>query len=684
MDPEDELADELAPEETSGEDPWHEEGWYFDLPAGAWERQEAKNRVLRDNIRANVKRDTSLRALEARRDPFHARDALLGLAQHADGPAWGEEMDDAPVSQRTGDAWLESELLDEEEPGSWKAELPDRKPRTTWQEEEPEPEWGAPEDLERRTGPRRPGAIAKQHEPTREEDAAWEPAPLRPRALRPQNAADDDALSEPEVEAGEVTPKRSRWDEMFGGPPDTSIIEAMRDWSSGAKTDEERGPRELTELPPELLQPFEWEEAGAMEPEAQVEAVADTPALARDVVGSDGDETKKRGPTADLFGYGQADDEARPESPPLAILEQSALDAGGWDTFAAKIAPAMPHSEPEKKSPRFAKLFGRGSERRDDSGSEWSIDPAAISEVRNAGGDSMRGPSPATPDPAALAGWEPMEASAEEPKRRTIDDDDAAELGTVQRGANRPGPGAWGAPPSDEDGSLKYELPRRFTDRDVWDDGWFEQPPGEDRVPVRPPQGLREEAPTAQVPEPAADAGVEHEIPAEASAESIEEDLARAYEEARQVAAPEFAEHAAERLEIEPPVPEEAIEPSPFLVDPASDDVAEARMEVVQQGPEAKSAESFGVEEADAERERGDAEGQAFAVEARLASDAEDEVLAMEDGRDADLMSEALEPQQPVRSVADDDPWAAFLVSRESDEPLGFRFTSDRDSRLAS
>ena len=155
MDPEDELAEELAAEETSGEDPWHEEGWYFDLPAGAWERQEAKNRLLRDNIRANVKRDTSLRALEARRDPFHARDALLGLAQHADRPAWGEEMDDAPVSQQTGDAWLESEEFDEEEPGSWKAELPDRKPRTTWQEEEPEPEWGAPEDLERRTGPRR-------------------------------------------------------------------------------------------------------------------------------------------------------------------------------------------------------------------------------------------------------------------------------------------------------------------------------------------------------------------------------------------------------------------------------------------------------------------------------------------------------------------------------------------------
>ena len=153
MDPEDELAQGPVPEETEGDDPWHEEGWYFDLPVGAWERQEAKNRVLRDNIRANVNRETSLRAMEARRDPFHGRDALLGLAQHADGPAWGEEMDDAPVSQQAGETWMDPESVENEEPGSWKAELPDRRTRTKWQEEEPEPGWGAPVEVERRSGP---------------------------------------------------------------------------------------------------------------------------------------------------------------------------------------------------------------------------------------------------------------------------------------------------------------------------------------------------------------------------------------------------------------------------------------------------------------------------------------------------------------------------------------------------
>ena len=31
-----------------------EESWFFDLPQGAWERQEAKNRELRQNVRQNI------------------------------------------------------------------------------------------------------------------------------------------------------------------------------------------------------------------------------------------------------------------------------------------------------------------------------------------------------------------------------------------------------------------------------------------------------------------------------------------------------------------------------------------------------------------------------------------------------------------------------------------------------
>jgi len=179
-------------------------------------------------------------------------------------------MDDAPVSQQAGETWMDPESVENEEPGSWKAELPDRWTRTTWQEEEPEPEWGAPEDVERRTGPRRAGAIAKQHGPERESesDRGWESAPLRPREFEAREAPMDEEHGDGPGEPDVLPPKRTKWDEMFGGPPETSIVEAMRDWTMGAK-DQERKARDLTELPSELLQPFDWEDAdgpGARQP----------------------------------------------------------------------------------------------------------------------------------------------------------------------------------------------------------------------------------------------------------------------------------------------------------------------------------------------------------------------------------------------------------------------------------
>lgn len=45
-----------APRETTLPEEPPAEGWYFDIPEGAWERQEAKNRDLRDRIRTNLKR----------------------------------------------------------------------------------------------------------------------------------------------------------------------------------------------------------------------------------------------------------------------------------------------------------------------------------------------------------------------------------------------------------------------------------------------------------------------------------------------------------------------------------------------------------------------------------------------------------------------------------------------------
>ena len=56
----------LDDEKAGGEDP---QGWYFDLPGGAWERQEEKNRTLRQRVLGNISED----AEKAKSDPFARR-----------------------------------------------------------------------------------------------------------------------------------------------------------------------------------------------------------------------------------------------------------------------------------------------------------------------------------------------------------------------------------------------------------------------------------------------------------------------------------------------------------------------------------------------------------------------------------------------------------------------------------
>lgn len=97
----------------------------------------------------------------------------------------------------------------------------------------------------------------------------------------------------------------------------------------------------------------------------------------------------------------------------------------------------------------------------------------------------------------------------------------------------------------------------------------------------------------------------------------------------------------------------------------------------------AKSKESPVGAGADAEAETGDAGSYPWGLPANQADRPADEVLVVQTDLDVVVANEAGEEPAQRRPV-DDDPWAAFLVARESDEPLGFRFTSDRDSRLAS
>ncbi|MEO8540441.1 MAG: hypothetical protein ABI577_11930, partial [bacterium] len=52
--------------EAGNEDP---QGWYFDLPGGAWERQEEKNRTLRQRVLGNITEDEA----RSKSDPFGGR-----------------------------------------------------------------------------------------------------------------------------------------------------------------------------------------------------------------------------------------------------------------------------------------------------------------------------------------------------------------------------------------------------------------------------------------------------------------------------------------------------------------------------------------------------------------------------------------------------------------------------------
>ena len=68
--------------------PESEDGWYFDLPSGAWERQEEKNRELRERIRGNMTQGSGHEPFRGRKP--RAEEPQGGLAgwssRHADEP----------------------------------------------------------------------------------------------------------------------------------------------------------------------------------------------------------------------------------------------------------------------------------------------------------------------------------------------------------------------------------------------------------------------------------------------------------------------------------------------------------------------------------------------------------------------------------------------------------------------
>src|SRR5688572_4426159 len=223
---EDNRPDDASEEEES------DAGWYFDLPKGAWERQEAKNRELRQSVRRNMD------AEPPKRDAFGPREDGRDLRQEEEPPSWRALHGDQPA-QADDLKWSLPDSAEDDQP----AEV----------EYSTEPE--APLDL--------PLSLRSQRMPDEEqpaikppaglfghsEESPWvpdddtPPAPaVEPRIIRRFSADQDDEQPVPFVRGDIPAPApveqpQSRWGEIFSekAADGASMLDSMRAWAKSAE-----------------------------------------------------------------------------------------------------------------------------------------------------------------------------------------------------------------------------------------------------------------------------------------------------------------------------------------------------------------------------------------------------------------------------------------------------------------
>ncbi|MCK9520217.1 MAG: hypothetical protein M0R74_14515, partial [Dehalococcoidia bacterium] len=304
-------AESRGPEDALDRDPDDDGGWYFDLPSGAWERQEAKSRELRESVRTNA--DDQL--TPDRSDPFASpRKGFFGRGRKIDEPETGRAiaggkwvLNRDPAAAKELDPAIPQDATEVQEDDDWSTDaLPlfrtastDALPlfRTASSDGPPASDdgrmrWsdafaGADSDADplapMRDWARRPdadapvaaepssddvaGALPDPPPGTTEPDGDWRPAEALVEAEHPaadtppllslrRREADDD----PEPREAD-TP--SRWDEVFSAEAgETSMLDAMRTWAQGSMDTgaPEPGPDDAPrEIPAEFLKPFDWE-----------------------------------------------------------------------------------------------------------------------------------------------------------------------------------------------------------------------------------------------------------------------------------------------------------------------------------------------------------------------------------------------------------------------------------------
>ncbi len=233
------MDDDERPDVNSDEEE-SDAGWYFDLPNGAWERQEAKNRELRQSLRRNMDAEPPKREAFGRDE---ARDGRPEGAPPSRRIAPGGTDDN---EKTTPPGWiLPSELHDEPEEAD---EAP------VEYSSEPEQPAELPLKLRSRRLPEEDGAPALKPPPGLFSDGpsplSAEPddeAPVVPQAPRfARRAADEEEDARPFVR-GDLPPAPppaehgSRWEEFFGekASDGASMLDGMRAWAKSSDAQRE-------------------------------------------------------------------------------------------------------------------------------------------------------------------------------------------------------------------------------------------------------------------------------------------------------------------------------------------------------------------------------------------------------------------------------------------------------------
>ncbi|MEX0781117.1 MAG: signal peptidase I [Dehalococcoidia bacterium] len=647
------MDEDNRPDDTSEEEEG-DAGWYFDLPKGAWERQEAKNRELRQSVRRNMDSEPE------KKEAFGPRTEGRDLKQEEEPPSWRALHGDDSAGEPEGKWSLPDTSADEGASVEYSTE--------------PEATGDLPLSLRSRRLPdedehpglKPPAGLFGHSEPSpwvEDADAETEAPPEEPRPIR-RFARDEPEERPAPFVRGDIPaapppePQRSRWGEIFSekAADGANMLDGMRAWSKSHEAD---GNEPGTETSFEPAPDDDRADLPAAKAESSPGDLAAAPIPIR-VQRHEDDEpplVNTENPSSrwdQMFGRKAADDagmldgmrswatkphdgdEAEGAPPRMRLgpeteeVDESLFKPFEWEDGDAPRRAAegedfrRVEAEPGEKKGLFGKLFGK--KKKDD-----EAEPAASRHL-------------------APEDWEAEdEAPRDFPGRLSFGRDDEPQGswlgrsdGTENRFADEEGekqPLQWAdiarQPQAPANSPWAFDDEPAAEDRDPLDDFAREPAPS---MPVEPPVSEGSDEPGAPAPDPVAEVTP---VPARALADDREE----------QPATEPWDPFSSLKTDSD----DVAWDPEPYEATVATpeDEPASALSAVAQPGADEDPWRS--VEEAESEGTLAATEwdpASATAIEAAPA----DESLVPADAK-------------PAGAEARDDPWAVYMAGRKDDEP---------------